>query len=175
MRDQGPVRLPALEADNQVRTDAPRGTFPYRISGSSTGADGTGPFSETVAHTVAPEGVASDGTRTFTETYTQSGVQTVATYKARASEGVSAGNVGTEASLGEVELSSIVSRTTTGAAASFTPAGSGLRILQLRAADGLAWRDASDDPLSQSTLTIDAKVVSRSVVDAVGSPSPPGR
>jgi len=165
-----PFSFPISEADNQVRTDVRTGTYPYRVSGTATGAEGSGPFNAVVAHTFAKLGQSTDGTRTFTDSFSQFGVDTVATYKARPSDGLNAGNVGTEASTGEVELSSIVSRQTAGPASSFAPSGSGLRYIQLRATDGVTWRDASNDPTTRSTVTINGKILSRSVVDACGQP-----
>jgi hypothetical protein len=165
-----PLAFPLSDADNQVRVDAPKGTFRYRVTGTATGADGRGPFDEVVTHEVAPAGTSGDGTRTFTDTATAGASKVVTTYKARPSEGLGVGATGTEVGTGEVELSSVVATTTAGSAASFAPSGSGLRLLQLRAADGVSWSDVSNDPLSQSTLTIDARIIGRGVVDACGQP-----
>lgn len=166
--DRDPLVFPRTEADNQVRTDAPRGTFVYRLTGATSGPTGTGPFRAEVAHQIAPIGIAADGTRTFSDTFTSDRVKSVATYKARASDGVAVAGQGVDN--GEVELVSLTSTPEGGTTSSLAPSGSGLRFLQLRASDGVAWRDSAVDAASSSTATIDAKIVSRAVINACGQP-----
>ncbi len=70
---------------------------------------------------------------------------------------------------GEIGLESTVRDSTDGTGASFRPAEP-LRLLQLRAEKGVTWTEASNDPLSATSATVDGQIADKVRVNACGRP-----
>lgn len=161
---QDPLAFPRREAGNVVTGAVPEGTFPYRISGSFTVNGKKSAYADTLHQTVRRLEADSIGRNRFSTSFTLLRVPYTVTYAITAPL---AGAVQTAP--GEIALASTVQDSADGTGASFKPAEP-LRLLQLRAERGVSWTEASSDPLSATSATVDGVVDSRVRVNACGQP-----
>jgi hypothetical protein len=158
---QDPFKFPRREATNVVDQQVPEGQFPYRITGSYTVNGKKTPYSAVVPETVKRLEPDAAGRNRFTVQYTLLGIPYTLTYVVTPPPDP---NVP-----GEVALASIVQDGPAGSGASFMPAKP-LRLLQLRAEKGVSWADATTDPLSASSATVNGSIAGKARVNACGQP-----
>lgn len=157
---QDPLAFPQREATNVVTGEVPEGAFPYRGTGSFTVNGKKTPFSGTDLKTVKrlePDAVGRDR---YSMSFRVLDVPFTVTYVVQ---------LPVEAVPGEIGLGSTVQDSTDGSGASFRPVEP-LRLLQLRAERGASWTEASSDPLSASSGTVEGTVVDKVRLNACGKP-----
>ena len=157
---QDPLAFPRAEATNVVEGEVPEGEFPFRISGSYTVNGEKTEYEEQLVQTVRREDPDAQGRRRFSVAYTLLGVPYTVSYAVQPP---------VEAVPGEIGLAAVVRESEDGTGASFRPVEP-LRLLQLRAERGVTWREATGDPLSGSSGTVDGVVEDKVNVNACGQP-----
>lgn len=158
---QDPFKFPRHEATNVVTNEVPQGQFPYRVSGFYTDNGKRTSYSQTVFQTVKRLDPDAAGRKRFSVRYSLLGVAYTLVYVVTPPPDPTIP--------GEVGLESIVQNGVKGDGASFMPAKP-LRLLQLRAEKGVTWRDATTDPLSASSATVDGRIAEKSRINACGQP-----
>jgi hypothetical protein len=158
---QDPFKFPRREATNVVENDAPEGEFPFRTTGSYTVNGKKTPYTQIVFETVKRLEPDATGRKRFSVHSTLLGVAYTITYVVTPPPDP---NVP-----GEVGLESIVQNSAGSAGASFTPAKP-LRLLQLRAEQGVTWTDATSDPLSASSAYVNGTISGKARINACGQP-----
>lgn len=158
---QDPLKFPRREATNVVTNDVPEGQFPYRVTGFYSDNGKKTPYSQTVFETVKRLDPDPAGRKRFSVAYPLLGIAYTLVYVVTPPPDPTIP--------GEVGLESIVQHGANGDGASFTPAKP-LRLLQLRAEKGVTWRDATTDPLSASSATVDGTITGKFRVNACGQP-----
>lgn len=161
---QDPFAFPRAEATNLVRTQVPEGTFPYRVTGSFTVNGKKSSYATVLMQKVTRQPADAAGRQRFSTAFTLLDVPFTVTYAVVPPvEGTG------QAAAGEIGLESTVRDSTDGSGASFRPVEP-LRLLQLRAEKGASWTEASSDPLSATSATVDGEITDKVRVNACGRP-----
>lgn len=157
---QDPLAFPRVEATNLVDSEVPEGAFPYRTTGSYTVNDQKITYDERVVQTVRRDDPDPQERKRFTVEYTLLGVKYSIAYVVQAPF---------EAVPGEIGLAAVVQESADGSGASFRPVEP-MRLLQLRAERAVTWTEATTDPLSGSSGTVDGVIEDKARVNACGQP-----
>ena len=161
---QRPFAFPRNEATNLVQRAVPEGTYPYRISGTSTVNDKKTNYATTLQQTVKRLSADPAGRRRFATSFSLLGLPYTITYAITTPvEGPA------QTAPGEIGLASIVQDTPDDSGPSFRPVEP-LRLLQLRAEKGVKWSEATNDPLSATTATVEGLIADKVRVNACGQP-----
>lgn len=161
---QDPFAFPRVEATNVVQGEVPEGTFPFRTVGTYTVNGEKTSYDEQVVQTVRRDEPDPQGRRRFFVEYTLLGVPYTVSYAVQAPV-----DAVVDAVPGEIGLAAIVRESEDGNGASFRPTEP-LRLLQLRAERGDTWTEASTDPLSGSSGTVDGVIEDKVNINACGQP-----
>lgn len=157
---QDPFLFPA-EATRQVDAPAPEGTYPFRVTGSSTVGEEEEPLGGTIEKVVEHAEAHDDGSLSFEVVTTLADVTTRESWVVQPAADRVAGHVG----LAAVEAQ--------GRGIDQTPSFTALKpvkLLQLKPEPGLAWQDATSDPLTGTVFSYDAEVVGKGRINACGAP-----
>lgn len=157
---QDPLAFPRAEATNVVQSEVPEGSFPFRTTGTYTVNNEKITYNEQVVQTVRREDPDPQGRKRFFVEYTLLDVPYTVSYAVQAP---------VEAVPGEIGLAAIVRESDDGSGASFRPVEP-LRLLQLRAEREATWTEATTDPLSGSSGTVDGVVEDKVNINACGQP-----
>lgn len=161
---QNPLAFPRKEATNIVAGPVPEGTYPYRIAGSFTVNGKKTPYDGVFDQTVKRLPADSAGRARFSTSFELLDVPFTVTYAVTTPvEGP------VQTAPGEIGLESTVQDAKDGNGASFRPAEP-LRLLQLRAEKNVTWNEASSDPLSATSATVDGLIADKVRVNACGQP-----
>ena len=157
---QDPLAFPTREATNVVTGEVPEGAFPYRVTGSFTVNGTKTPYSGTDVQTVKRLEADAAGRARYSMSFRALDVPFTVTYAVQQP---------VEAVPGEIALAATVQDSSDGTGASFRPVEP-LRLLQLRAERGASWTEATSDPLTASSATVEGTIVDKARLNACGRP-----
>ena len=168
--DRGPLTFSSEEAPEIVRTLAPEGTYPFRINGYAVESGKRTDLAGTVDVKVGAARSEGEGRSSFTLTYAAGGATSAVAYAVTAPASIPGTPNNAGADTGSIALRSITSSGNGTSPASFSPPKP-LRLIPLRPARGATFRDATNDPTSGSTATVEGLVVDKlDDVNACGTP-----